>query len=74
MTIQMFYISPYTGKTYCYFFTQKKDEKSIDAERWKIKNNGNKKGKAVCIKGCPQKTSPGLEGLFNFHVQEAEML
>ena len=24
--------------------------------------------------GCPQKTSSGLEGLFNFHVQEAEML
>ena len=30
------------------------------------------KGNAVCVKGCPNKTSPGLEGLFNFHVQEAE--
>ena len=29
---------------------------------------------AVCVRGCPKKTSPGLEGLFNFHVQEAEML
>jgi hypothetical protein len=32
------------------------------------------KGNAVCVRGCPQKTSLGLEGLFNFHVQEAEML
>ena len=32
------------------------------------------KGNAVCVMGCPKKTSPGLEGLFNFHVQEAEML
>ena len=32
------------------------------------------KGNAVCVRGCPKKTSPGLEGLFNFHVQEAEML
>ena len=30
------------------------------------------KGNAVCVRGCPKKTSPGLEGLFNFHVQEAE--
>ena len=32
------------------------------------------KGNAVCVRGCPKKTSPGLEGLFNFHVQETEML
>ena len=32
------------------------------------------KGNAVCVRGCPKKTSSGLEGLFNFHVQEAEML
>jgi hypothetical protein len=32
------------------------------------------KGKTVCVRSCPKKTSPGLEGLFNFHVQEAEML
>ena len=32
------------------------------------------KGNAVCVRGCPKKLSPGLEGLFNFHVQEAEML
>ena len=32
------------------------------------------KGNAVCVRGCPKKDSPGLEGLFNFHVQEAEML
>jgi len=32
------------------------------------------KGNAVCVRGCPQKTSLGLEGLFNFHVQETEML
>ena len=31
-------------------------------------------GNAVCVRGCPKKTSTGLEGLFNFHVQEAEML
>ena len=30
---------------------------------------------AVCVRGCPRKTSTGLlEGLFNFRVQEAEML
>ena len=28
------------------------------------------KGNAVCVRGCPKKP----EGLFNFHVQEAEML
>ena len=32
------------------------------------------KGNAACVRGCPKKSSPGLEGLFNFHVQEAEML
>ena len=32
------------------------------------------KGNAVCVRGCPKKDSPGLEGLFNFHVQEADML
>ena len=32
------------------------------------------KGNAVCVRGCHKKESPGLEGLFNFHVQEAEML
>ena len=32
------------------------------------------KGNAVCVRGCHKKDSPGLEGLFNFHVQEAEML
>ena len=32
------------------------------------------KGNAICVRGCLKKTSPGLEGLFNFHVQEAEML
>ena len=31
-------------------------------------------GNAVCVRGCPKRTSSGLEGLFNFHVQEAEML
>jgi hypothetical protein len=31
-------------------------------------------GNAVCVRGCPKKSSLGLEGLFNFHVQEAEML
>ena len=29
---------------------------------------------ADCVRGCPIKSSPGLEGLFKFHVQEAEML
>ena len=34
------------------------------------------KGNAQCVRGCHKQTSPGqgLEGLFNFHVQEAEML
>ena len=32
------------------------------------------KGNTVCLRSCPQKSSPGLEGHFNFHVQEAEML
>jgi hypothetical protein len=32
------------------------------------------KGNAQCVRGCHKKDSPGLEGLFNFHVQEAEML
>ena len=32
------------------------------------------RGNAVCVMGCPKSTSTGLEGLFNFHVQEAEML
>ena len=32
------------------------------------------KGNAVCVRGCPKKDSPRLEGLFNFHVQEADML
>ena len=34
------------------------------------------KGNAVCVRGChkKEKGSPGLEGLFNFHVQEAVML
>ena len=32
------------------------------------------KGNVVCVRGCPKKTSTGFEGLFNFHVQEAEML
>ena len=32
------------------------------------------KGNAVCVRGCPQKLLPDLEGLFSFHVQEAEML
>ena len=32
------------------------------------------KGNTVCVRGCPQKEAEGLEGLFNFHVQEAEML
>ena len=32
------------------------------------------KGNAVCVRGCPKKTSPGLEGLFSFHVQDVETL
>ena len=31
-------------------------------------------GNAVCVRGCPKTTTTGLEGLFNFHVQEAKML
>ena len=30
-------------------------------------------GNTVCVMGCP-KISTGLEGLFNFHVQEAEVI
>ena len=29
---------------------------------------------AVCIMGCQKSTPTGLNGLFNFHVEEAEML
>ena len=32
------------------------------------------RGNAASVRGCPKRTSSGLEGLFNFHVQEAEML
>ena len=28
----------------------------------------------ICVMGCPKSNSTGLEGLFNFHVQNAEML
>jgi hypothetical protein len=28
--------------------------------------------KVMLSAGCPKRTSTGLEGLFNFHVQEAE--
>ena len=31
-------------------------------------------GNAVCVMDCPKNRSSGLEGLFNFHVQNAEML
>ena len=30
------------------------------------------KGNAACVQGCVKDTSPGLEGLFNFQVHEAE--
>ena len=32
------------------------------------------KGNAQCVTGCVKDPSSGLEGLFNFHVQEAEEL
>ena len=32
------------------------------------------RGNAVCVMGCPKDRSPGLEGLFNFQVYEAEEL
>ena len=32
------------------------------------------KGNAQCVTGCVKDRSSGLEGLFNFHVQEAEEL
>ena len=32
------------------------------------------KGNAACVQGCVKDTSPGLEGLFNFQVHEAEEL
>ena len=28
------------------------------------------RGNAVCVMGCPKDRSPGLEGLFNFQVEE----
>ena len=31
-------------------------------------------GNAVCVMGCPKNRSSGLEGLFNFQVNEAEVL
>ena len=32
------------------------------------------KGNALCVTGCVKDQSSGLEGLFNFHKQEAEEL
>ena len=32
------------------------------------------KGNAQCVTGCVKDRSSGLEGLFNFHVQQAEEL
>ena len=32
------------------------------------------RGNAICVMGCPKDRSPGLEGLFNFQVYEAEEL
>ena len=32
------------------------------------------RGNAQCVEGCVKDRSSGLEGLFNFHVQEAEEL
>ena len=32
------------------------------------------RGNAQCVQGCVKDRSSGLEGLFNFHVQEAEEL
>ena len=32
------------------------------------------KGNAQCVTGCVKEQSSGLEGLFNFYVQEAEEL
>ena len=32
------------------------------------------KGNAQCVTGCVKERCSGLEGLFNFHVQEAEEL
>jgi len=60
----------------------KKQKKAINLQKRKknpkiqksIKNLIFKYINAVCVRGCHKKESPGLEGLFNFHVQEAEML
>ena len=32
------------------------------------------RGNAQCVQGCVKDRSSGLEGLFNFHVQEADEL
>ena len=32
------------------------------------------RGNAQCVQGCVKERSSGLEGLFNFHVQEADEL
>ena len=32
------------------------------------------RGNAICVMGCPKDRSPGLKGLFNFQVYEAEEL
>ena len=36
--------------------------------------NGKQWDNAVCVMGCVKEQSSGLEGLFNFHVHEAEEL
>ena len=49
------------------------NEKTVSTFYLKKRISMAKKSNAVCVRGCPQKTSAGLEGHFNFHVQETEM-
>ena len=49
------------------------NEKTVSTFYLKKRISMAKKSNAVCVRGCPKKTSAGLEGHFNFHVQETEM-
>jgi hypothetical protein len=51
-----------TGEKLCTFYLMQSISMAIQ------------RGNAASVRGCPKRTSSGLEGLFNFHVQEAEML
>ena len=55
------------------YSTNKKEEKTCERNPYKVFVYTNK-SHAACVQGCVKDRSPGLEGLFNFQVHEAEEL